>query len=290
MGARSINQVVKAERVKMGDVWLYQSIPLRGIEMVDPFLLIHHWFDTLKGGANPAEVGVGPHPHRGFAPVTFVFKGAVHHRDSLGHSEIVRAGGTQWMHSGSGLVHSERPDAKSAVEGGEFEIIQFWVNVPASDKMSKPFYKPLHAGETPSVKLDEGRVNVAVVSGELNGVKGAIGTSTPQTLLRLDGRAGQKFQLPLSQKSNALLYVLNGSVNVGEHTSRDRELVWFQNDGDHIELQFLEDTRAIVLSGEPINEKVVSYGPFVMNTEREIREAITDFQMGKMGTLEEKFD
>ena len=140
---RSIRKIYPAERVRMGDIYLDQPLPARGLDMVDPFLLVHHWADEQEGGKHPSELGVGPHPHRGFTPATFIFKGKLHHGDSTGRSDIVEAGGVQWMNSGRGIIHSERPPMDFAAEGGEFEIIQFWVNAPKARKMDPPSYQPL---------------------------------------------------------------------------------------------------------------------------------------------------
>ena len=290
MGQRSIKQIWQAGKVNMGGIILDQAIPIRGVDQIDPVLLIHHWSNTLKGGQKQSEVGVGPHPHRGFIPVTFIFKGGVHHRDSKGHEAVVYAGGTQWMHSGSGIVHSERPAVELAEKGGDFEIIQFWVNVPAANKMIAPKYISLHERETPKVQSTDGKVTVGVVAGVLKGKKGGILPETDMLLLRIEGKSGGVKTLDVPQDYNALLYVLDGSVNVNGQNAGDKALVWFGNDGDKVNLHFSGDTRAILLSGKPIAEPVATYGPFVMNTEEEIEKAITDYQYGRMGRLVEKFD
>jgi len=124
---RTVKNKSKADKVNMGGIVLDQALPYRGTDQIDPFLLIHHWTDELKGNQKQQNVGVGPHPHRGFSPVTFIFNGGVHHRDSKGHESVVLSGGTQWMNSGSGIIHSERPTKELAENGGKFEIIQFWI-------------------------------------------------------------------------------------------------------------------------------------------------------------------
>ena len=291
MELRSVSNTIKAQRVRMGDVWLDQAIPLPGVDMIDPFLLIHHWQDSLPGGKQQKEVGVGPHPHRGFAPVTFIFKGGVHHRDSLGNSEVVKAGGTQWMHSGSGIVHSERPEKSIAETGGEFEIIQFWVNVPSSKKMVDPYYYPLQANETPTVKSDDGKVEVGVVAGELNGKKGPVKTHSELLTLRFDMQEGGEMELPIPKDHNALVYTLHGGLSVnGTHSTSAKDMVWFDNDGDGITIKARRETSAILLAGKPINEPVATYGPFVMNSQQEIIQAMNDYQAGKMGVLNEVFN
>ena len=291
MKLRSISNKVTAQRVRMGDVFLDQAIPLPGIDMIDPFLLIHHWKDTLEGGKHQRDVGVGPHPHRGFAPVTFIFKGGVHHRDSLGNSEVVEQGGTQWMHSGNGIVHSERPTKEIAEGGGEFEIIQFWVNVPAEKKMVPAYYHPLSAKDTPKVQSPDKKVDVSVVAGEFMGQQGPVTTHSALLTLRLVIEPGGRMELPLPAEYNALTYTLDGRLNVnGTHDAGAKDLVHFKNDGEGVVLEALEQTNVILLAGRPIEEPVATYGPFVMNTQQELMQAMNDYQNGKMGVLKEEFN
>ena len=288
---RSVKTSVKAQKVNMGGILLDQAIPLRGIDNIDPLILIHHWRDELKGGKKPAEMGVGPHPHRGFAPVTFIFEGGVHHRDSIGNSEVVTAGGTQWMHSGKGIVHSERPPKEMAANGGLFEIIQFWVNVPASHKMVDPYYLPVSRKDTPWILSKDGKVKTGVVAGKLGDVEGPVDTQSPMLMVRLEMEAGGQTTLQVPKNFNALTYQLDGSsVMNNEFDSGAKDLFWFENDGDEIHISAKEDTRLIMLSGEPINEPIATYGPFVMNSEEELMQAIQDYQSGKMGRLVENFD
>ena len=143
MKKRSIKKIIPAQRVNMGGHLLDQPLPVQGVEMIDPFLLIHHWNEPLAKGGRQSELGVGPHPHRGFSPVTFIFKGSVRHQDSIGNTAVISSGGTQWMHAGNGIVHSERPGIELVKNGGEQEFIQFWVNTPAKYKMEAPTTCPL---------------------------------------------------------------------------------------------------------------------------------------------------
>ncbi|WP_020528158.1 pirin family protein [Flexithrix dorotheae] len=290
MKTRSISRVDKAQKVNMDGFIVDQALPLPQINMVNPFLLIHHADAKYEAGANPKTTGVGPHPHRGFIPVTFVYKGEVHHRDSRGNSSVVKAGGTQWMHSGMGVIHSERPSKAFAAEGGKMEIIQLWINVPAAHKMVQPRYFPLEAEETPEINSPDNLVNVQVVTGEFGGVKGPIPQFTPMVNLRITAQKSGKIELPIDQNFNTLLYLLDGKLKInGSHLAGRKELVVFDNDGESIQLEAEENTRAILLAGVPIEEKVVSHGPFVMNKDTEIMEAMRDYQMGKMGVLIEDF-
>lgn len=288
---RTIRKTIKAEKINMGGIILDQALPIAGIDQIDPFILVHHWKQTLPGGQKEKDLGVGPHPHRGFAPVTFIFKGAVNHRDSRGFHSTIEAGGTQWMNSGMGIVHSERPPKNLAENGGEFEIIQFWVNAPAINKMDPPSYQPLTKEETPVVLSADKKIKMGVVAGNLNATKGTINTYTPMLVLRLEIKKGGKTTIPIPENYNAFIYQLDGSLKINnEQITKTKDLNWLNNDGKNIEIEGLEETRAILLAGEPINEKITSYGPFVMNTQTEIMEAMRDYQMGKMGVLVEEFD
>lgn len=288
---RTIRQIFPAERVRMGEILLDQPLPARGLNQVDPFLLVHHWADTLKGGEHPSQLGVGPHPHRGFTPATFIFKGSLHHRDSTGRSDIVEEGGVQWMNSGKGIVHSERPPKELAASGGEFEIIQFWVNAPAEKKMEDPSYQPLPPSKTPIVTSPDGKAKVGLVAGEFAGQKGLIQSHSPVLILRVDMQAGGKVTLPIPGNYNAFVYQLDGALVVnGATATKAKDMTLFNNDGAEIELEATADTRLILLSGAPINEPVATYGPFVMNTQDEVMQALSDYQNGQMGQLIEQFN
>jgi len=288
MKTRSVKQVVPAQRVNMGGHLIDQPLPVQSVASVDPFLLIHHWKSELPGGQRVQEVGVGPHPHRGFSPVTFIFKGRIEHRDSLGNQATVEAGGTQWMFAGRGITHSERFGKELAEQGGELEFIQFWVNAPAKNKMDAPFYQPISQEETPLVETEDSKL--WIVSGEYNGVKGIAPSNSPQLLLRGELRAGGNLLLDIPNDFNALIYLLNGEISIGDQHIQQKDMVIFNNDGQGLGFMATKATRFIVLSGEPLNEKVESYGPFVMNHQSEIVTALKDSQMGKMGVLIEEFD
>ena len=288
---RSIKGIYPARKVNMGGVFLEQPLPIYDIDQIDPFLLIHHWDRPLKGDQKQNEVGVGPHPHRGFSPVTIIFKGAVHHQDSQGGNSIVEAGGAQWMHSGKGIVHSERPSKELAQKGGDFEIIQFWVNVPANNKMVQAAYYPVHENDMPQISSNDGKIKVSVLTGKFGGKKGPIKTFTEMEVLILESKAGGKLDIPVPESYNALMYQLNGKMILNDSFQiGDKQMAWFKENGDEISIECVEDSRAILLAGQPINEEVATYGPYVMNTQTEIMEALRDFNMGKMGVLIEEFN
>lgn len=285
---RSVRKIIAAQKVNMGGHILDQPLPVNGVDQIDPFLLIHHWKRDMKGGDQQKHVGVGPHPHRGFSPVTFVFEGAVEHRDSLGNRATVTKGGTQWMHAGKGITHSERPSKTIAEEGGLQEFIQFWVNTPAAHKMETPYYLPISYKDTP--KVHKGAVEIGVVAGSFENKNGPAKTYSNQVLLRGETHTDDNISITIPENYNMLIYILNGSITTGGVEAKTKDLIWYNNDSDMVNLQLIEGTRFIVLSGEPINEKLSSYGPFVMNTQTEILQALNDAQMGKMGVLIEDFD
>lgn len=284
---KKIRKIIQPMPSRVGTMKIDQALPTREVHDIDPFLLIHHAQFNVAKGTKQQDAGVGPHPHRGFSPVTFVYEGSVHHRDSLGNNAEVFAGGTQWMHSGNGIIHSERPGKDFSLEGGDCEFIQFWVNSPAKYKMDTPFYKPISQEETPTIL----KVNatISVVAGEYEGIKGVAPVLSPQKLLRLNMNTGADFSLDIPETYNCLIYLLDGEILVNGQTAKAKEMVWFENDGSNINIQANQDTRAILLSGEPIGEPIVFHGPFVMNTEQEIMDAINDSQTGKMGELIEEF-
>ena len=288
MKVRAVKKIVSAQRINMGGHLLDQPLPVNGIDSIDPFLLIHHWDEPLKPGGKQSELGVGPHPHRGFSPVTFIFKGSVRHQDSIGNTAVISEGGTQWMHAGNGIVHSERPGIELVKNGGEQEFIQFWVNTPSKYKMEPPYYLPISADDTPKIKKEN--AEISVVAGEFESLIGPAKTYSPQTLLRIEAKASTKLKLPIPDSYNTILYILNGKLSADGKHAKSKDMIWFENDGTAIEIDILEPSRLIILSGEPIGESVAAYGPFVMNSQEELQQAVNDFHNGNMGTLNETFD
>ncbi len=288
---RSIKHVIKAQKINMGGFIVDQPLPANSVNQIDPFLLLHHAEQRYLSGSNVRDLGVGPHPHRGFSPVTLVFKGAVHHRDSRGNSSIVEAGGTQWMHSGLGIVHSERPSKLLAEQGGIMEIIQFWVNVPRKNKMAVPSYVGLSAANTPGFFSPDKKVRVDVVAGTYEAIKSPIQTYSPLLVLRMRSDADGKIVLKIPKSFNAFIYQLDGRLKINdEQDTFGRQLTWFENDGESVNIVAHAQTRFVLFAGEPIGEKVVAHGPFVMNSDTEILHAMRDYQLGKMGVLIEDFD
>jgi redox-sensitive bicupin YhaK (pirin superfamily) len=270
----------------MGGFPVRQPFPSSKIEAPDPFLLLHHANIKVPTLVDVKHAGVGPHPHRGFSPVTFIFKGGVHHRDSRGNNNVVYEGGTQWMNAGMGIIHSERPPHDIHEKGGKQEIIQLWVNSPAAHKMDQPVYYPLTAEETPSVVSEDGLVNIHIQAGELNGMAGKIPTLSSVNTFTVEMKKGGYYYFNIPGTHNAFIYLLDGRVQVEGDAEIDKNYsAIFNKDGNGVGLTALEDTRLFFGSGEPLNEPIASHGPFVLNTQTQIMEAFRDYQLGKMGVL-----
>ncbi|GIV36530.1 MAG: hypothetical protein KatS3mg032_0909 [Cyclobacteriaceae bacterium] len=289
MKLRSVSRLLYAHLVDMGGMPVRQPLPAAGVEQVDPFLLLHH--ANLKAPAHiePRYAGIGPHPHRGFSPVTFIFKGGVHHRDSRGNNSVIYEGGAQWMNAGRGIIHSERPPADIHERGGVQELIQLWINTPARHKMDQPMYFPVPAENVPEIKSPDNRVTIRLFAGDLMNKKGPVPVQTGIIAATLLLQPSGRLTIPLPETHNVLLYLLDGEVNIETYGKTEGlNLVVFENDGQGIAIEAHKPTRALLLGGEPLNEEVVSYGPFVMNNQTQILEAMRDYQMGKMGVLIEE--
>ena len=266
-----------------------QPFPSHKAEQVDPFLLLHHADIKVPTHVDTKHAGIGPHPHRGFSPVSFIFKGGVHHRDSRGNDNVVYAGGTQWMNAGMGVIHSERPPDDIHEIGGRQELIQLWVNTPAKHKMDIPSYHPVTAEETPVVRSADDLTSVHIVSGELNGVKGPVDPLSPVNTFTAEMKKGAKFFFTIPSSHNAFIYIMDGKVQVtGDGEVDNKYVAVFNHDGEGFGLEALEDTHLFIGTGEPLNEPVASHGPFVMNSQTELMEAFRDYQLGKMGILIEE--
>lgn len=286
MKNRKVTHLLYAHEQDMGGLPIRQPLPSANVGQVDPFLLIHHANVKVPMHVEPRHAGVGPHPHRGFSPVTFIFKGGVHHRDSRGNDSVVYEGGAQWMNAGMGIIHSERPPDNIHEIGGRQEIIQLWVNTPAAEKMRQPEYFAVHKNQVPVARSADNLVAVNIFAGSMLGQNGPMQSSKPVNAATLFAGKGGRIEIKLPSDHHVILYLLDGKLNIeGYGLTEGLHAVIFSNDGDGITFSALEDTRALLLSGQPLNEKVVSHGPFVMNNQTQILEAMRDYQMGKMGVL-----
>jgi redox-sensitive bicupin YhaK (pirin superfamily) len=255
-------------------------------ERVSPFVLMDYGppkeFSALARGKR----GVGWHPHRGFETVTLAWEGAVAHRDNAGHAGVIGPGDVQWMTAGDGIFHEEYHEEQLTRRGGRMHMMQLWVNLPKKDKAAAPNYQPIEAAEIPRVKVPGGG-EVRVIAGEHGGISGPAHTFTPLTMLDARLEPGAHLPVILPATFNALAVVTEGKVRAGEELARAGELVLFGNDGTSLELVAEETSHVVVLAGEPLNEPIVQYGPFVMNTYPEIEQAMNDVERGKFGPIPE---
>lgn len=289
MKSRTVSHLLYAEQYDMGGMPIRQPFPTNNVDNIDPFLLLHHANIKVPTHIDPDHAGVGPHPHRGFSPVTFIFKGGVHHRDSRGNDSVIYAGGAQWMNAGMGVIHSERPPKDIHEIGGRQEIIQLWINTPAAHKMDQPQYFPLSAEEAPEIISEDDKIKTRIFSGEVLGKRGPIPSHTEVNAATIDLKKGGRISIPLPSHHNAFIYLLDGKLNVeGYGIAEGLHAILFKKDGEGVAFEALEDTRVLLLSGKPLDEKVAKHGPFVMNDQTEILEAMRDYQMGKMGILIEE--
>jgi quercetin 2,3-dioxygenase len=270
--------------------WVGDGFPVRSMfspqthgEAVSPFILLDYAAPYQFAPATQKR-GVGVHPHRGFETVTIVYEGEVDHRDSTGNGGHIGPGDVQWMTAASGILHEEFHSKAFTEKGGAMEMVQLWVNLPAKDKMSPPGYQTLVDGFIPSVAIEGGRVRV--IAGEYAGAQGPAKTFTPINIWDVRLNAGGKAEFTLPEGHTLAVLVQSGAVQInGEQVARDSQFALFEREGGAITLEANGDAKLLLLSGEPINEPVVQYGPFVMNTESEIRQAIVDFNAGKFGDI-----
>ena len=271
--------------------WVGDGFPVRTLfshqefgPTVSPFLMLDYAGPAEFPPADQAR-GVGEHPHRGFETVTIVYQGELEHRDSAGNHGKIGPGDVQWMTAASGVVHEEWHEQAFTRRGGVLEMIQLWVNLPAKDKMSPPRYQEILAAQIPNVDLD-GTGTARVIAGEFRGAKGPARTFTPITALDLRLQAGARVEIDAPEGHSTLVLVLKGQVATAGRTVGEAALAIFDRGGEGVVVEAAGDATVLVLGGELIDEPVVAYGPFVMNTQEEIRQAMQDYRSGRMGRLE----
>jgi redox-sensitive bicupin YhaK (pirin superfamily) len=288
MKTRSVKNVVPAIVTLEGAGFLvHRPFPTPSLDHFDPFLLLDEMGPSDLG---PGEAkGAPDHPHRGFETVTYMLSGAMEHKDSQGNRGKLRPGDVQWMTAGSGVVHSEMPEASFAAKGGRMHGFQLWVNLPARDKMMRPRYQEIPGSGIPVAKKDDGSVTVRVIAGEALGQSAVIDTRTPIVYLDCELRPGASFTQPVPAEYNTFAYVVEGKGVFGPdgRTARRHELVLFGSDGESVTLAAPPDSalRALLIGGVPLNEPVARYGPFVMNTRAELHQAVEDYQAGRLGEI-----
>lgn len=283
---RKALRVFTAPRASDGDgVQLRRAFPGNAQMELDPFLLLDQMgpMDMAPGEAT----GFPPHPHRGFETVTYLPSGEFQHRDSWGNHGLLKPGDVQWMTAGSGLIHSELPGDSMAKNGGRLHGFQLWINLPRKDKMIAPRYQDTPAARIPIARNPEGTLQVKVVAGEALGQRGVIETRIPILYLHATLAPGAEFTQPVPKAQNALAYVIEGQAAFGDARASDNQVAIFDRTADAITVRNTgaAPLSVLLIAGEPIGEPIARRGPFVMNTNEEIRQAIEDYQYGRMGTL-----
>jgi redox-sensitive bicupin YhaK (pirin superfamily) len=254
---------------------------------MSPFFLLDY-NAKIEFSARNEPRGVGVHPHRGFETVTIAYHGSVAHHDSSGNSGVIYAGDVQWMTAASGILHKEYHEETFSKKGGTFQMVQLWVNLPAKDKMTTPKYQAIKHNEIAKVVLPNGAGTVEVIAGNFNNAKGSASTFTPIEMYNAYLTKGGKASFNFPARYNTGFVVIEGEIKVNDNTiAKTDQMVYFKNEGENIEIEALADSIVLMLSGEPINEPIAQYGPFLMNTQEEIKQAITDYNEGRFGYLED---
>ena len=275
--------------------WVGDGFPVRSLftydnlaSRISPFLLLdyagpHDFTPTT------ARRGVGQHPHRGFETVTIVYQGELEHRDSTGAGGLIGPGDVQWMTAANGIIHEEFHSPSFARSGGTLEMVQLWVNLPARDKRAAAGYQTLLSSDIPVVALDGDAGSLRVIAGDYRGHQGPARTFTAMDVWDLRLNAGASLQLPVAAGRNAALVVLRGNVRInGEREAGPSSLVLLDRQGEDVSVEALEGASVLLLSGEPIDEPIVGYGPFVMNSQAEIAESFDDFHAGRFGQMQDE--
>lgn len=284
MTTRSVPQLVHATPQLEGEGMIVtRPFPTARLDHLDPFLLLDRMGPVTHG---PGEAkGAPDHPHRGFETVTYMLEGAVEHGDSQGNRGRIDAGDVQWMTAGSGVVHSEMPSAEIRRNGGRMHGFQLWVNLPRRDKMMKPRYQELRAAEIPTATSDDGKVIVTVIAGQSLGTRATIDTRTPIIYLHVRLAAGARFTQAIPAEYNAFAFLIGGEAAFGDGVARENDMVLFGRDGDEVSMSSTTGAELLLIAGVPLDEPVARYGPFVMNTPGEIRQAMIDYQTGRFGEI-----
>jgi len=272
--------------------WVGDGFPVRTLfsyqsmsEELSPFLMLDYASSTsFPPSATPR--GVGPHPHRGFETVTIVYEGELAHKDSAGNSGTIGPGDVQWMTAGAGILHEEMHSAQFTQQGGMLSMAQLWINLPAKLKMTPPSYQAIQNQTIPTIHLEDDQGTARLIAGSYAGFSGPAKTHTAMHVWDLKIKKGAVISLPAPNHWNAALAILQGQVETDKGAAGEASLIVFSRAGAGIEVRASQDTHALFLSGEPIAEPIVGYGPFVMNTKSEIAQAIDDFNCGQFGRLD----
>jgi len=255
-------------------------------ERISPFVMLDY---GPKNNFPPSEVpkGVGSHPHRGFETVTIVYKGRLEHNDSRGNSGIIGEGEVQWMTAGSGILHKEYHEKNFSKSGGELQMVQLWVNLPAKDKMTEPKYQALTKNEIVRLELQNEAGTAQIIAGEFNGQKGPAFTFSPVNLVNLHLKPNSETDILIPKDFNASILVLEGEVEINGEKVVENKMALLKNDGnEEVVIKAKKNSILLIISGQPLNEPIASYGPFLMNSREEIIQAMEDFDAGKFGKLD----
>lgn len=255
-------------------------------ERISPFVMLDY---GAKNYFPPSDVvkGVGPHPHRGFETVTIVYKGKLQHHDSRGNEGVIGEGEVQWMTAGSGILHKEYHEKEFSEKGGDLQMVQLWVNLPAKDKMTEPKYQAITKKDIVKIDLEKGEGSVQIIAGDFMGKTGPAFTFSPVILANIHLNSGGKIHFNLPKDFNASILVLEGKCNINNQEVTENNMALLSNDGnEEVEAEGIENSILLVMTGNPLNEPIASYGPFLMNTKAEIIQAMEDFNAGKFGELD----
>lgn len=283
---KQIKTLIPVFDIDMGGVKVKQALPTQKVPHFDPFLLLHHASFKFNAKRLAKHQGLGPHPHRGFTPVTFVIEGEVHHRDSRGNDQVAKKGEVQWMHAGAGIIHSERPSQDLVAQKGTQEIIQLWINSPSHRKMAIPKYQHVSEEKINHFYSSDRLIRTKVISGIYEDIVGNITSESELIVLWADAQKNGSQLYSITSSYATALYVINGRLKIKDYGMvSSQTLALFELNEEAIEIDALEDCSFLILAGLPMNEPIVQQGPYVMNTETEILEAMRDYSMGKMGIL-----
>ncbi|HXH38453.1 MAG TPA: pirin family protein [Thermoanaerobaculia bacterium] len=281
---RSVAQIIQARPQLEGEGMIVtRPFPTPRLDHVDPFLLLDRMGPVTHG---PGEAkGAPDHPHRGFETVTYILEGAIEHEDSQGNRGRIGPGDVQWMTAGAGVIHSEMPSEEIRRKGGRLHGFQLWVNLPRGDKMMKPRYQELRAAEIPTATIADGKATVTVIAGESLGTHATIDTRTPIMYLHVRLSPGATFTQAIPETYNAFAFLVSGEAAFGIDQVRENDMVLFATDGDAVTITTNSGAELLLIGGVPLNEPVARYGPFVMNTPGELRQAMIDYQSGRFGEM-----
>lgn len=286
MNIRTVSKIVQSHKTLEGAGFVvHRAFPIHGLNAPDPFLLLDEMGpEDLKPGE---AKGAPDHPHRGFETVTYMLEGRMNHKDSNGNKGSIGPGDVQWMTAGSGVIHSEMPSPEIIQKGGRMHGFQLWVNLPKRDKMIKPYYQEMLSEKIPMVQKDG--VKVKVIAGASLGKSAVIATKTPIVYLHVMLEPRAPFDQIIPENYNVVAYVISGTILIGsDKTAKQHQSVLFNNEGSRISISASADTSAdfLLIGGVPLNEPIARYGPFVMNTETEIQQAIDDYNQGRLGSID----